>query len=94
MKLKSIVTNLASYMNKRVDKLLHFLACFGITLTIAFLAEPSCWLHAVMAAMAASFAKELVDQWLYHGFDWMDIVADLAGICAALAVALLEVAIR
>lgn len=55
------------------DKLLHFLACLVITLTAGEL-----------CAVTAGVTKEAAD-WMYKknckvGSDWLDILADAAGI--------------
>lgn len=57
------------------DKLLHFLACLVITLTVGEL-----------CAVTAGVTKEAAD-WMYKknckvgsGWDWLDILADAAGI--------------
>ena len=57
------------------DKLLHFLACLAITLTAGEL-----------CAVTAGVTKEAAD-WMYRkkykvgsGWDWLDILADAAGI--------------
>lgn len=57
------------------DKLLHFLACLVITLTVGEL-----------CAVTAGVTKEAAD-WMYRkkykvgsGWDWLDILADAAGI--------------
>ena len=60
-----------------MDKLLHFLACLVVTLPAAAIRG---WLPALGLGLLTGLAKEIHDEARYHGFDWKDIIADIAGI--------------
>ena len=58
-----------------MDKLLHFLCCFGIALVLF----PIIGWWSIGTALAAGVGKELYDLHDYGLFSWWDIVADIAG---------------
>ena len=68
-------------LSKNVDKVLHFLVTYAVTM--GFIAY-GYWLAGVVLSLILSVAKELLDQYLYKGFSWGDILADVAGIACAL----------
>ena len=72
---------LINILSKNVDKALHFLVTYAVTMS--FIAY-GYWLAGVVLSLILSVAKELLDQYLYKGFSWRDILADVAGIACAL----------
>lgn len=58
-----------------MDKLLHFLCCFGIALVLF----PLIGWWSIGTALATGVGKELYDLHDYGLFSWWDIVADIAG---------------
>ena len=72
---------LMNILSKNVDKVLHFLVTYAVT--TSFIAY-GYWLAGVVLSLILSVAKELLDQYLYKGFSWGDILADVAGIACAL----------
>ena len=72
---------LINILSKNVDKALHFLVTYAVTMS--FIAY-GYWLAGVVLSLILSVAKELLDQYLYKGFSWGDILADVAGIACAL----------
>ena len=68
-------------LSKNVDKVLHFLVTYAVTMS--FIAY-GYWFAGVVLSLILSVAKELLDQYLYKGFSWGDILADVAGIACAL----------
>ena len=72
---------LMNILSKNVDKALHFLVTYAVTMS--FIAY-GYWLAGVVLSLILSVAKELLDQYLYKGFSWGDILADVAGIACAL----------
>ena len=72
---------LMNILSKNVDKVLHFLVTYAVTMS--FIAY-GYWLAGVVLSLILSVAKELLDQYLYKGFSWGDILADAAGIACAL----------
>ena len=72
---------LMNILSKYVDKVLHFLVTYAVTMS--FIAY-GYWLAGVVLSLILSVAKELLDQYLYKGFSWGDILADVAGIACAL----------
>lgn len=72
---------LINILSKNVDKTLHFLVTYAVTMS--FIAY-GYWLAGVVLSLILSVAKELLDQYLYKGFSWGDILADVAGIACAL----------
>lgn len=73
---------------KQLDKLLHILMCFGLTLALALVLPPQ---YAVVIVLLLGAAKEIYDYRypLTHTADVMDFVADVVGIAAASACVLL-----
>ena len=78
-----MIKEIISKMCKHADKMLHFLVCYGLTMTF-MLADN--WSMGVILAVILSIAKELFDQWSYGGFSWGDILADVIGILSALII--------
>ena len=72
---------LINILSKNVDKVLHFLVTYAVTMS--FIAY-GYWLAGVVLSLILSVAKELLDQYLYKGFSWGDILADVVGIACAL----------
>lgn len=72
---------LMNILSKYVDKALHFLVTYAVTMS--FIAY-GYWFAGVVLSLILSVAKELLDQYLYKGFSWGDILADVAGIACAL----------
>lgn len=66
-----------------MDKLLHFLICFIVTISVTILRG---WLPALISGAVIAFAKEIYDEAYYKGFDWKDIIADVAGIITGLMI--------
>jgi hypothetical protein len=67
---------LLNILKKHTDKVFHFTAGMGIyLLTVIWL---PIWIAAI-AVFVASLGKEIYDQIAYKGFDWIDLVATLAG---------------
>lgn len=65
-----------------MDKLLHFLCCFGIALV--FFPIIGWW--SIGTAVATGVGKELYDYKDYGLFSWWDIAADLAGVVVAVLI--------
>lgn len=78
-----MIKELVSKVCKHADKVLHFLACYGLTITFVLAGN---WSIGVILAVILSIAKELFDQWSYGGFSWGDILADVIGILSALII--------
>lgn len=78
---KDSMKRLMNILSKNVDKVLHFLVTYAVT--VSFIAY-GYWLAGVVLSVILSIAKELLDQYLYKGFSWGDILADAAGIAGAL----------
>ena len=78
---KDSMKRLMNILSKNVDKVLHFLVTYVVT--VSFIAY-GYWLAGVVLSVILSIAKELLDQYLYKGFSWGDILADAAGIAGAL----------
>ena len=78
---KDSMKRLMNILSKNADKILHFLATYAVT--VSFIAY-GYWLAGVVLSVILSIAKELLDQYLYKGFSWGDILADAAGIVGAL----------
>ena len=78
---KDSMKRLMNILSKNVDKVLHFLVTYDVT--VSFIAY-GYWLAGVVLSVILSIAKELLDQYLYKGFSWGDILADAAGIAGAL----------
>ena len=78
---KDSMKRLMNILSKNVDKVLHFLATYAVT--VSFIAY-GYWLAGIVLSVILSIAKELLDQYLYKGFSWGDILADAAGIAGAL----------
>ena len=72
---------LMNILSKNVDKVLHFLVTYAVTMS--FIAY-GYWLVGIVLSVVLSIAKELLDQYLYKGFSWRDILADVIGIACAL----------
>lgn len=78
-----MIKEFISKVCKHADKVLHFLACYGVTITFMLTGN---WSIGVIIAVILSIAKELFDQWSYGGFSWGDILADVFGIITALII--------
>ena len=78
-----MIKELVSKVCKHADKVLHFLACYGVTMTFMV---SGYWLVGVILSVILSIVKELFDQWSYGGFSWGDILADVVGILSALII--------
>lgn len=63
------------------DKLLHFLVCYGVTLSLCIATR---WYVAVAVTLFLGVGKELYDKHDYGVFCWYDILADVTGMVAAL----------
>lgn len=77
------------------DKLLHGLACFGITLAVhtllaAWLPVRGAAVIAAVLALAAGCAKEWHDSKGESDWDNADLLADAVGVVAALSVVILS----
>ena len=78
---KDSMKRLMNILSKNVDKVLHFLVTYAVTMS--FIAY-GYWLVGIVLSVVLSIAKELLDQYLYKGFSWRDILADVIGIACAL----------
>lgn len=67
------------WLGLSLDKWLHLLACYAITLTSLLFAG---W-WGVLAGVGAGLGKELYDRADYGLFSWGDIVADAIGVALA-----------
>jgi len=71
----------------RTDQYKHFFVCFAITAlgTVPWQIWHAGWMLWLPTALGllAGFCKEFADIW-GSGFDWTDILADVAGIVAAM----------
>ncbi len=63
------------------DKLLHFLVCYGIALSLCLVTQ---WYVAVAITMFCGVGKELYDKYDYGLFCWKDLLADTLGMASAL----------
>lgn len=68
-----------------MDKLLHFLCCFGIALVL----YPLIGWWSIGTAVASGVWKELYDLHDYGLFSWWDIVADILGVLAGVGIILI-----
>ena len=66
-----------------LDKLLHFLACYAITLTAALFLPVA---YAALIAIAVGAGKETFDYWDYGTWCLADFAADFAGVFVAVGV--------
>ena len=79
------------------DKVLHFAACFLVSLIAACIAKLcggdalSCMAAAWFFGFGAGVAKEMYDEWKYQGADEADWAADIVGIFLGSLMALLLV---
>lgn len=64
---KDSMKRLMNILSKNVDKVLHFLVAYAVT--VSFIAY-GYWLAGVVLSVILSIAKELLDQYLYKGFSW------------------------
>ena len=78
-----MIKEIVNKLSRHADKVLHFLACYGVTFT--FIAYGN-YFAGVLTALLLSILKECYDQWSYGGFSWGDILADLVGIATALVI--------
>jgi uncharacterized protein YfiM (DUF2279 family) len=63
-----------------LDKCTHFLACYSITLTAGICSTPE---EGAAAGLIAGIAKESYDcRSGGSGWDWHDMIADVAGVVA------------
>lgn len=67
------------------DSILHFLACYAMTMTLSLFLYP---LISFAITMFIGFMKEILwDNYLEHGmFEWKDIAFDTAGALIAMAI--------
>ena len=72
---------LMNILSNNVDKVLHFLVTYSITVSFSVYGY---WMIGIVISIILSIAKELLDQYLYRGFSWVDILADATGIVIAL----------
>lgn len=70
-------------LSRNVDKLLHFLVTYSITISLTVYGY---WIGGIILSLILSIMKEIFDQYLYKGFSWGDILADLIGIISAIIV--------
>ena len=67
----------------QIDKRLHFAVSCALTLALCFV-KGVVWWQAALVVLAIGIAKEAADYMLKIGTpDWLDLVADVAGILAA-----------
>ena len=78
-----MIKELVNRISRHADKVLHFLACYGVVIT--FIAYGNHF-SGVLTALLLSILKECYDQWSYGGFSMGDILADLVGIATALII--------
>ena len=60
-----------------VDKILHFVAGFGITLCVSLFYSP---LYGMVVGIVAGVLKEVYDHIIYDGEDFFDFFATLGGV--------------
>lgn len=72
---------LMNILSNNVDKVIHFLVTYAITVSLSVYGY---WMIGIVISIILSIAKELLEQYLYRGFSWGDILADAAGIMSAL----------
>lgn len=72
---------LMNILSNNVDKVIHFLVTYTITVSLSVYGY---WMIGIVISIILSIAKELLDQYLYRGFSWGDILSDAAGIMSAL----------
>ncbi len=79
--MKNILVWIKKLINRNVDKLLHFSFSYMIMYTIS-----DHWnVYAGIAiTILVGVGKEILDQYTDKNFSWGDMVADIAGIVAAL----------
>lgn len=72
---------LMNILSNNVDKVIHFLVTYAITVSLSVYGY---WMIGIVISIILFIAKELLEQYLYRGFSWGDILADAAGIMSAL----------
>lgn len=60
------------------DKMLHFIAGL-IVVAVTAIVFPCAANYAIVSAVIAGVAKEVIDEFDYGGWDWWDLVATIAG---------------
>ncbi len=91
MDIKKNISTAIAYLNKRVDKVLHYLVCFAVTMTINYFGGCSRWWLSFAFVALISIGKEVFDEWLYKGFSLGDLAADFAGCASAMAICFIGV---
>jgi hypothetical protein len=66
-----------NFLKKHNDKVYHFAAGMIILLITSIFPMPI-WI-ALLIVCAAGLGKEIRDQIVYKGFDWMDLLATVVG---------------
>lgn len=87
-KVKEAIFKFLNPIVKNIDKIIHFLITYSITISFAL---HGYWILGTIISIALSLMKELLDKWLYNGFSWGDICADIMGILVSLLVYLVSV---
>ena len=77
-----------SFFSKYSDKILHFLVNYGIVMTGFVFNKVWAILAFIGVSVVVSFVKEILDI-KGSGFDWKDILADVAGIFVASVIGML-----
>ncbi len=78
------------------DKIFHMTTCFLILMSVTAISLHS---HGKLAAILlgagislfAGVAKELFDKWRGEKFDWVDVLADVAGIAIGIMICLIAI---
>lgn len=83
-KIKSIYDKLviiiAKWLCENIDKVLHAIVSMIITILLCIFLP--LWFSALLT-LILGVAKECIDKYYGERYDWLDIVADIVGICIA-----------
>ena len=80
------MNKLHAILSRYGDKFMHASITFAVVLAGGLF---GLWWVGLIVAVALSICKEALDQWVYKGWSWGDLLADLAGIVAAIVLVLI-----
>lgn len=74
--MKNLYNKLVNFLLKHIDKVLHF--AFGMLIMLILSIFLPLWLSFLITVLVGA-GKELFDQIVYKGFDWVDLGITTAG---------------